>query len=110
MCPVVDLEHVLHGELGVALRGGQALMSEHFLDGAQVGAFGQQVRGEGVAQRVGAHFDIHFRAKSPDVTFENAINGARGEPLAVNIEEERSTAGASFVQQVCARIGVRLRS
>ena len=37
---------------GVALRGGQAGMSEQILDRAQVPAARQQVRGEGVPQRV----------------------------------------------------------
>ena len=40
---VVHLEHVLDGELGVALGGGEALVAEHLLDGAQVRALGQQV-------------------------------------------------------------------
>ena len=39
MCLIVNLEYVLHGELRVALRGGEALVSQKFLNGAQVGAF-----------------------------------------------------------------------
>ena len=45
---VVDLEHVLDGELGVALSSGEALMAQHLLNGAQVGAFLQQMSAEGV--------------------------------------------------------------
>jgi hypothetical protein len=36
---VVYGHHVLDGELGVALRGGQALVAQEFLDGAQVRSF-----------------------------------------------------------------------
>ena len=52
---IVDVHHVLDGELGVALRGGQALVAEEFLDGAQVGSLFQHVRAEGVAQGVWMH-------------------------------------------------------
>jgi hypothetical protein len=39
MRPVVDLLQLCGGELRVALRGGEALVAEKLLDGAQVGAF-----------------------------------------------------------------------
>ena len=40
------------GDVGVDLRGGDAAVPEHLLDGAQVGAALQQVGGEGMAQRM----------------------------------------------------------
>src|ERR1039458_10561367 len=55
MGAVVDLHHVFDGELRVALRGREALMAEHLLDRAQVGAFLQHVSAEGMAQRVRMH-------------------------------------------------------
>jgi hypothetical protein len=39
MRPVVDLLQLCGGELRVAVRGGEALVAEKLLDGAQVGAF-----------------------------------------------------------------------
>ena len=53
MRPVVDLRDLPDRELGVALGGRQALVSQQFLDGPQVGTLLQHVRAEGVAQRMG---------------------------------------------------------
>jgi len=36
---VVNVEHMLHRQLGVALGSGEALVAEQFLNGPQVGAF-----------------------------------------------------------------------
>ena len=47
---VVNVEHVLDGKLGIALGGGKALVAQHLLNGAQVGAFLQHVGSKGVAQ------------------------------------------------------------
>ena len=55
MRPIVYLQHVLHGELRITLGSSQALMTEQFLDRAQVGAFFQHVRPEGMPQRVRMH-------------------------------------------------------
>ena len=38
--------------VGIALGRGKRTMSEQFLNGAEVGSFGQEVRGKGVAQGV----------------------------------------------------------
>src|SRR4029450_2233221 len=48
----VSLEQVLAIDLGIALRGREAGMAEEFLDGAEIGAGAQQMRGEGMAQRM----------------------------------------------------------
>src|ERR1700692_3569955 len=45
---IVNLKNVLHGKLRIALRCGQTLVAEQFLNCAQVGAFFQHVRAEGV--------------------------------------------------------------
>jgi hypothetical protein len=49
VCRAVDRQQVLHVDLGVPLRGRQLDVPEQFLDGAQVGAALEQVRGERVA-------------------------------------------------------------
>jgi len=46
---------VLHSELGIALRGRKTLVSQHFLNGAQIGALFKQMRSESMAQRVGVN-------------------------------------------------------
>ena len=53
---IVDVHYVLDRKLGVALRGREALVTEQFLDGAQVRSFFQHVRAEGVTQSVGMDF------------------------------------------------------
>jgi hypothetical protein len=52
---IVDLQDMLHRELGIPLCGGQAFMAEQFLNRTQVSAFLQHVRAKGVAQRVRMH-------------------------------------------------------
>lgn len=47
---IVNIHHVLDRELGIALRGREALVPQQFLDGAQVRSFFQHVRAEGVTQ------------------------------------------------------------
>ncbi len=53
---VVDALDLGDGELGVALRGGKALVTEHLLDGAEIGPFFQHVGAERVAQ--GMRMDV----------------------------------------------------
>src|ERR1700679_851729 len=50
---VVDGHQVDQRDLRVFLRGGKARVAQQFLDGAEVGAVGQQVGGVGVAEAVG---------------------------------------------------------
>ena len=55
MGAVVNLCELSRGELRVALRGREPLVTEQFLDGAQVGSLFQQMRAKGVAERVRMH-------------------------------------------------------
>jgi len=52
---VVNLKHVLHGKLSVALGRRKPLVAKHFLNGAQVGALLKHVRAESVTQSVRMH-------------------------------------------------------
>ena len=45
--------------VGVYLRGGDISVTEHLLDASQVGPAGEQLRGEAVAERVGADAPRH---------------------------------------------------
>jgi|HubBroStandDraft_4_1064222.scaffolds.fasta_scaffold18354_3 hypothetical protein len=49
---VVDLQHMFHRQLGIALRSGEAFVPEQFLNSPEVGAFLQHVRTESMAQCV----------------------------------------------------------
>ena len=48
----VDFLQMLDGDMGVALSGGEALVSQEFLNRAKVGAVVEQMRGERMAQQV----------------------------------------------------------
>ena len=55
MCLVVHLQYMLHRKLGITLRSRQALVAEQFLNRAQVRAFFQHVRAEGMPQGMRMH-------------------------------------------------------
>ncbi len=56
------LAQVLDGDVRVQLRGRHAGVAEHLLDAAQIGAGGEQMRGERVTERVGARLAEHVGA------------------------------------------------
>ena len=73
---IVHTQQVLHRELRISLRGRKALVSEHFLNSAQVGSFFQHVGAEGMAQRVRMNLRREtFRDRDP---FNNAPDTAGG--------------------------------
>ena len=49
---VVDFDELPDADLRILLRGREAGVAKHFLDGAQVRALAQKVGGESVAQRM----------------------------------------------------------
>ena len=61
-------------------------MAEEFLDGAEVGAIGEKMGGEGVAERVGVEVPIHV--DEADVFFDDAAYGTLGEAAAGVVEED----------------------
>src|SRR5262249_40423919 len=71
------------------------------LDGAQVGAALQQMRGERVAQRVRAHppGDAGRARRAPD----DRVNGAHGEPPAAGIREQRAPALTALAEPILER-------
>ena len=83
---IVNLQHVLHRELRVALRGRQALVAEQLLNGAQVGAFFQHVRTESVAQRV--RMNVRRKPFGDGNFLDDAADAARGEPAAAPVDEQ----------------------
>ena len=67
-------------DVGVNLRGADAGVAEHFLHLAQVGAAGQQVRGETVAQSVRAH--AGRRADAEGIEFDELPNAFAAQAFA----------------------------
>ena len=49
---VVDVHQLANRRVSVFLRGRERLVAEQFLNGAKIGAVGQQMGGEGMTQRV----------------------------------------------------------
>jgi hypothetical protein len=83
---IVHMEHVFDGELGVALRGGEALVAEHLLDGAQVSTFLEHVGAEGVAQGVG--MDIGGKSFGDGNLLDDAAHAAGGEAASALVDEQ----------------------
>src|ERR1035438_5421507 len=65
---------------------GEAGVAEEFLDGAQVGAIGQQVGGVGVAEAVGVHGGV--AGEVGGVEFDDATDAARRETGMAVVEED----------------------
>src|SRR5215472_3333986 len=83
---IVNLQNMLHRELRVALRGGEALVSEQFLDGAQVCAFFQHVRAERVAQRVRMH--VGGKALGDGDLLDDASNASGSKASAALVDQK----------------------
>ncbi len=86
MSLIVNLQHMLHRKLRVALRGRKPLMAEQFLDGAQVRAFFQHVRSESVAQRVRMH--IRRESFRHGDFLDDASDASRGEASAAPVDQQ----------------------
>ena len=82
---VINFQHVLHGQLRIALGCRKTLMAEHFLDGTQVCAFFEHVRAEGVAQRVRMHIGREPFCYSD--LLDDAAHAASGKPAASLIDQ-----------------------
>src|SRR5260370_40101943 len=78
---------MLHRELRVALRSGQALVAEQFLNGAQVGALFQHVGPKGMTQS--ARVNVRRQALRNGDFFYDAADAAPGEPSAAPVHKPR---------------------
>ena len=90
MRSIIDLQHVLHGELRVTLRGRQAFVAEQFLNGAKIGAFLQHVSSKSMAQGVRMH--IGRKPLRDRNAFDNASDAARGKCSSSPVDEQRNGA------------------
>src|SRR5262245_55668342 len=84
---VVDFQHVIRTDMGIFLRCRKLLMAEQFLNGPQVGAVIQQVRGKGMSQRVRTGTG---RESSPlAMFFDQQLHATRAETTTTMIHKER---------------------
>lgn len=86
MGPVINLDQMFHGELGVTLRGREAFVAEHLLNGPQVCAFFEQMRAERMAKRV--RVNVGRESLGDCDLFDDAANAARGKAPAAPIDQE----------------------
>ena len=100
---VIDGHHVLDRELGIALRGREALVAEEFLDGAQVGSFFEHVGAEGVAKRVRMHFGR--KSFGDRDALDDAAHAAGREAASALVDEQRRLWISSGVARSCWRQG-----
>src|SRR2546427_11206531 len=77
---------MFHGELRVSLRGGEALVAEHFLDSAQIGAFLKQMRSERVTQSM--RVNVGREAFGDRDLLDDSADAARGEASAALIDQQ----------------------
>ena len=82
---VIDFHQLADGGVGVFLRGGERLVAEQFLNGAEVGAVGKEMRGKGVAQRMWMQVPVDVR--QAHVFLDDAADGALRQPAACVVEE-----------------------
>ncbi len=81
-----DVEEAGLVDMGVALGGGEAGVAEKLLDGAQIGAAGQQVGCEGVPQGVGRRV-LRQTGQAPEYAQRARCDGGI-EPLAARADEQ----------------------
>ena len=86
MRPLVGPGQLFQVQVGVALGGAQAGVAEEFLDGAEIHAPAQEVRGEAVPEGVRAHLGPQRRALD-DLGQEGPDAGGR-EPASPLVQEQ----------------------
>src|SRR5579863_4473954 len=102
---IVYLKHMLHRQLGVALRGREAFVSKQFLNGAQIGALFQHVSAKGVAQRVG--MNIGREALGDSDLLDDAADTARGQASTTPIDEQSGSVPVFSSQDLQAHREIR---
>src|SRR3989454_4522472 len=83
---IVDAHQLADRSVRVFLRGGQRLVSEQLLNGAQIGSIGEEMRGEGVAQ--GVRMEIPIDVHQANVLLDDAANGTLAQAAPGVIEKD----------------------
>ena len=84
---IVDVHQLADGCMRIFLRGGERLVAEEFLYGAEVSAVGKQVSGEGVTQRVWVQIPVNV--SQADIFFNDSSHGALRKPAASVVQKNR---------------------
>ena len=87
---VVHRHQIRQRHLRVFLRGRQARVAQQFLNGAQIGAVGEQMRREGVAQAV--RMQRRVARNHARVELDDFARAAVGQPRAAVIHQQRALA------------------
>src|SRR5712692_6640273 len=74
VCFVVDVHKLADGSVGVLLRGRERLVAKEFLNSAKISPVGEQMRGEGVTQRM--RMEVPVDVGNANVFFDDASHGA----------------------------------
>ena len=82
---IVDLRQILEVEVRIDLSAGDARVTEHFLDCAQIARRLKQVRGEGMAQHVRVHMPAETALDCP--LRETLLDRARGDAALLEFTE-----------------------
>src|ERR1700674_2059309 len=82
---VVNIHQLANGGVGVLLRGGQRLVAKKLLNGAEVGAIGEEMRGEGMAQ--GVRVKVPIDIDQTNVFLDDTADRALGKTAAGIVEE-----------------------
>ena len=87
MARLVDADQLLGRDVRVLLRGRQALVSEQFLDGAEIGPRVQHMGRKRVTQCVRMNF--HPLGELGDVAIYDIAHAAGCKPAASSVQENR---------------------
>ena len=100
MTSVIDAGEVLEIKVGVHLRRGDVRVTEQFLDPAQILTRLEQVRGEGVAEKMGMH--VHRQALQPCPAGDTQLDRALSGTTTVATDEQRRFADAGHARAAAA--------
>ena len=77
----VDLAEAAQLDSGVNLRCGDRRVTEHLLDGAEIGSSGEQMGGEAVPQRVRADVAVQAGCRACRLTIARAQSATAAGPI-----------------------------
>ena len=84
MRAIIHREQVVGGKMGIFLRRRERRMAQKFLNRPQIRSFVEQMRGEGVTERVRADFSPGQPARVP---VHDAVHAADGQSSAAQVAE-----------------------
>lgn len=96
---VIHLFHFVGGEVGVYLGGAEGLMSEEFLDDAEIGPIVEHMGGKAVPESMGA--DSGVEAGLEEVFVQFAAHGAGTEPFTMLVDKK-----GLWIETLFARVAV----